>query len=59
MVKWIKSLLPLAVLVLSLLLIFLAFLDPQPRSTPDAGISGCFDDQQCRHEYREERGHRP
>lgn len=63
MPRWLKALLPLGVLVLSLALIFLAFVEaggpsaPALRGAPD--LTGCFGDRDCERTYRQEREARP
>ena len=63
MTRWLKALLPISVLVLSLALIVMAFVEaggpaaPVVRDAP--GLTGCFGDRDCERSYREEREARP
>ena len=59
MIKWLKALLPLSVLALSLALIFFAFKDAGGSYPGSHGIGatvpGCFGDRDCEREYRQAR----
>lgn len=61
-IKWLKALLPISVLALSLFLIFMAFQQaagPDPAIQPDgAAVPGCFGDRDCQREYGQERSRR-
>jgi len=63
MTRWLKALLPISVLVLSLALIFMAFAEAGGPSAPAlrgaSDLAGCFGDRDCERTYREERSARP